>query len=341
MRTKALLGVLFALVALGVTEAVLRAIYSVDALLFEWERPSGLIATSLDGGIVARPNTRDEQFDGPYKWHSRINDLGFREDAPIPREKAPGTRRLLALGDSWIYGFSVQQGKTIPDVLEALLPAKLGVGRVEVINASVFGSSAFDSARAYHQLATAYDIDGVLIGTPHNTARFREQSAARTAWYARAQDGPASTFRTYLLVRFWLAPLRAGQYARAATGAALDPEIADIRMVARDARARGLPVWFAELPNNYDEAKRGFAGLPAWREALQPEGVFTGGHNLADRACWGFRDLGHPSESGAYAIAARMADVIAAGASIPVGAEPRCGDVPGVGPQKAGWAWDD
>ncbi len=338
MLRKALLGLLLAAGALAVVEGGLRAVYSVDALLFEWERPTGLIATSLTGGVVTRPGMAEARTDGPYPWRVQLNEMGFREDRTIPRAEA-GVYRVLALGDSWMFGFSVDQGKTVPDVLEGLLPAKLGVDRVEVVNAGVFGSSAFDMLARYRQLVETYDFDAVLLGTPHNSARFRELEDQRAAWYRQVRAGPASTLRLYLLVRWWMAPYRAGLYAEPPSGAGREPEFADIRALAVDAGARGMPVWFVEMPNNLPQAQAGFDGVPDWRAALEPAGVLFGGHALGERACWGFYDEGHPSEAGAYAIAARMAEVVASGRTLPVGAEPRCADGPAAGPTKPGWTW--
>lgn len=342
MLRRALLGLLVAVVALAAAEGALRAIYSEEALLFEWERPDGLIETSRMGGIAARPDTVQSIQDGPYTWYVRSEKLGFREATLVPRERPAGTYRVLALGDSWMFGYSVDQGKTIPDRLEALLPEALGVARVEVLNAAVFGSSAFDMLARYRQIVDAFEIDAVLLGTPHNTVRFRAAAAERAAWYQSAHDRPASAMRTYLLVRRWLAPLRSGMYAVPPEGDEGEAQRADIRLLVADARDRGLPVWFIEMPNNWSQSSGGrFDGLVRWRSTLEPLGVLTSGHALGERACWGFEDLAHPSEAGAAAIAARMAEVVKAGRSIPVGATPTCAESPGVGPGKDGWAWVD
>lgn len=342
MLRRALLGLLVTVVVLAAVEGVLRSIYSEEALLFEWERPAGMIQSSQMGGITARPDTVQSIKDGPYTWYVRSEKLGFREDAPVPRARPAGTFRVLALGDSWMFGYSIDQGKTIPDRLEALLPEALGVERVEVLNAGVFGSSAFDMLARYRQIVDAFEIDAVLLGTPHNAVRFRQAAAERSAWYQTAQDRPASSMRTYLLVRRWLAPLRSGMYAVSPGGNEAAAQHDDIRLLVRDARDRGLPVWFIEMPDNYAGASGGrFRGLEPWRSSLEPLGVLTGGHALGERVCWGFEDLAHPSEAGAAAIAARMAEVVKAGRSIPVGATPTCAESPGIGPGKEGWAWSD
>lgn len=333
MRRKVLLGLVVMVMVLGVVEGVLRAIYRVDALLFEWERPAGLIAMSDAGDVVTRPGMQQDRQDGPYAWRIRLDSLGFREDADVPRAKPKGVRRILALGDSWIFGYSVDQGSTIPDVLEALLPPVLGEP-VEVVNAGVFGSSAFDMLVRYRQLVEAYRPDAILLGQPHNARQFAGDGGQRAQWYRSLREGPASTMRTYLLVRWWLAPLRGTMYAEPPQGVGRAPEFADIRTLVTDADDRGLPVYFIEMPDRLADGLAGFTHRGEWRNGLSGAPVFFGGHVLDERACWGFEDEGHPSAAGAYAIAAAMVPVIAKGASQAVTSEPRCSATPAVGPGK-------
>lgn len=62
-----------------------------------------------------------------------INSLGFR-DLEFPVEKPEGELRILAVGDSFTYGPSVQLDGTWPQILERAL-AEEREGTVEVINA--------------------------------------------------------------------------------------------------------------------------------------------------------------------------------------------------------------
>lgn len=326
-------ALLFAGIELG-----LRARYEPDVLLFEWERPTGLIATSDAGDIVTRPNMTDARKDGPYPWRISLNDLGFREDAAVPTSKAEGSVRILALGDSWMFGFSVDQGAAIPDVVEQQVSESLGQP-VEVLNAGVFGSGAFDMLRRYRQMVDVYHPDGILLGQPHNAAHSRSLSANRSAWYRSVREGPASTWRTYLLVRRWLAPLRSGMYAEMVRGEGREPEYQDMRTLAQDARRRGLPVWFVLFPDRLDQALSGFQGSEDWRTELAAEGVLFAGHRLGERACWGFQDIGHPSAAGAFVIATNVSQMITKKQSIPVSDTPRCIDGPAPGPGKPGWEW--
>ena len=66
----------------------------------------------------------------------RINSLRLR-DREVPREPAPGTRRLIAVGDSFTFGLGVRVEDTWPKQLERGLRER--DPRVEVLNAGFAG----------------------------------------------------------------------------------------------------------------------------------------------------------------------------------------------------------
>jgi lysophospholipase L1-like esterase len=82
-----------------------------------------------------------------YQHHVRINALGLR--GPEVGPKAPGERRVLALGDSLIYGQGVADDQTVPAHLAALLD---GGGAWTVVNG---GHRAFDT---HQELALLDDL---------------------------------------------------------------------------------------------------------------------------------------------------------------------------------------
>ncbi len=67
-----------------------------------------------------------------------INSMGYR-GAEFSRHKTPGTLRILFVGDSFTYGYGVDDADTIPRLVQAHLEAA-GRDRVEVINAGFHGS---------------------------------------------------------------------------------------------------------------------------------------------------------------------------------------------------------
>jgi hypothetical protein len=75
----------------------------------------------------------DGVFDHPrFRINVHINSKGLR-DREHAYERTPGTRRILVIGDSFVWGYGVEQPETFPKILEALLP------HVEAINAGVAG----------------------------------------------------------------------------------------------------------------------------------------------------------------------------------------------------------
>jgi lysophospholipase L1-like esterase len=95
-----------------------------------------------------------------------INRYGLRGPAPgqaPPMTKAPGTFRVLCLGDSFTFGQGVRYPDTYPARLESLLSAPPGCHRVEVMNAGVqaFGTR-LESELLLHLLP--FEPDLVILG---------------------------------------------------------------------------------------------------------------------------------------------------------------------------------
>lgn len=112
--------------------------------------------------------------------------------------------------------------------------------------------------------------------------------------------------------------------------------VTDIKSIVADARSRKLPVWFVEWPGREEGAVAELNHMnPDWMRALEPLGTVLTGHALNTRECWGFQDLGHPSESGQRAIAEVVTQAIMSGRSAAdLATEPTCAAVPGIGPGK-------
>ena len=96
-----------------------------------------------------------------YTYHHRveINSLGLRGEEVTP--KPAGQRRVLALGDSLVYGQGVAEDETIPAYLEAFLCA--GGADWDVVNA---GHRAYDTRQELGlltELGEALDPDDVVL----------------------------------------------------------------------------------------------------------------------------------------------------------------------------------
>jgi hypothetical protein len=85
---------------------------------------------------------------------------GFRH-AEVHREKAPGTLRGFALGDSQTYGAGVDPGQDYPSVAEARLRAA-GLP-VELVNAGLSGYGSRQVWRLLNTQLLAFDPDFLII----------------------------------------------------------------------------------------------------------------------------------------------------------------------------------
>lgn len=320
---KLLLGLTVSVAVLAGAELLLRGLVSRDVLVDRWERRDGWVAWEREGP-APQPNRVDAQFDGPYRWTIRTNEWGLREDETTTRRRPPDTIRVLALGDSWIFGNSVDQGRTICDDLEPMLSEHFAAP-VEVLNGGVIGSSGFDMVRQWARLAGELQIDGVLLGRPHNLRRTAAVQGRRSRWYANYSGAPPTELRLYLLLRHLIGPLRAPRYSVPIGSTEVAADTADLVNLTRDARLSGKFVWFVDFPDNaedHDEdGTRPFTAVMA--KALADAGALVMGHALAQRACWGYEDVGHPSEAGDRAIAHAVVDALVSPPTH-LAATPRC-----------------
>lgn len=150
-----LLPVASALVALALVELILILFFPVPYSLernmyFEPDPHLGYRHRPLSEGFY------------PNGVEARANSLGFR-DAEFSKVKAPGTFRILALGDSFTVGANVEQPDVYPQVLEQLLTEASGT-TVEVINTGTGGYDPFHYSAFVEHYAADYDPDMLLLG---------------------------------------------------------------------------------------------------------------------------------------------------------------------------------
>lgn len=91
----------------------------------------------------------------------RTNALGFR-GPDWSRRKAPGTTRIVLIGDSHAFGFGVDVASSMGEVLARELTIALG-HPVEVLNFAVSGYNAKQELAVLRRLALAYAPDVVLL----------------------------------------------------------------------------------------------------------------------------------------------------------------------------------
>ncbi len=333
-HTSSARALLFGLFLLVMTEGVLRVAIPEESLLFSWEKADGLIGV-LGDRVYVRESRKHHGNDGPYSFHIQTNSLGLRDTEEHDTQKPSGTDRYLALGDSWIFGTSLDQGSTITERLEVLLGQKTGRPTV-IVNGGIPGGSAFEALVRWSEFRDDYEWTGLILGIPHNVGRQRDLSQERLQLFHPSQGAPYLNVRMYLLVRWLVAPYTRPRYASAESPndqGMLD----DISEVVRQARERGMSVTVIEDPGHMNDAVGDVRRLePRWREALEPLGTVFAGHALNTRDCWGFEDVGHPGESGAHAMAHVVSQAMMSGQSFEgLQTVPQCNDVEGVGPGKS------
>jgi lysophospholipase L1-like esterase len=91
-----------------------------------------------------------------------INSLGMR-DGERELVKKPGTRRIVGLGDSLMFGWGVRQEETFLALLEADLNARSSGPRFEVWNLAVPGYNSVQEAETFAVKADAIGPDLMIV----------------------------------------------------------------------------------------------------------------------------------------------------------------------------------
>ena len=267
------------------------------------------------------------------------NALGMRDDPVGARQ--PGVARVLALGDSSVWGSGVRPEHRFTERLESALPA-------DVLNAGVSGYSTWQ-ARAWLDRLADLEPDAVLLylmNSDMNEARggtddawfgsrWRRQGAAGLQWSALAavlrlgveRMRPPNRPTPRVHVRHYADNLRAlvAASAPAAVVAVIPPTVEDLRTPP----GRYWPEGAAEA-QAWQREQAGLSLRPAWDVeqpvayrralvlALQAEGVpIVDGPAVVraaaeqDAGPWCV-DAVHPSEAGHAALAAALAPVLQA-----------------------------
>jgi lysophospholipase L1-like esterase len=114
---------------------------------------------SARGTIIARKG-------GPWEgksWSFTINSQGFRSLWDLSEAKEPGEARIMCLGDSTAFGYSVGDRETYSSVLEEILRKRFPGRRITVINAGVPGYCLYQSLLLFRQRALRYHPDIVVV----------------------------------------------------------------------------------------------------------------------------------------------------------------------------------
>ncbi len=250
------IALLSIVLALATCEVLLR-VFGADVL----PRPD-LYALDPDVGKRMRPGWEGDEFGAPV----RINSKGLR-NRETPYEKPADVYRILALGDSWTFGFRMNEPDAYPRQLERLLNERAAQRgdprRFEVINAGVIGYSTDQEAAWLRVEGWKYQPDLVLVNyypvndTHNKLARYQERAriAAIHPWLLAIREAPKKLY----LRQFWKGVRRT------------------LKAKFRVVRAGGDPKAAAEdWTRDYREGNRGWQ---AARTALADIGVQARAHH--------------------------------------------------------------
>jgi hypothetical protein len=145
------------ILTLGVAEGIVRLFVPhefVSPLVHVWDKHLGLRQLAGAKGMIITPE---------FRTKVSINSKGLR-DADHAYAKPPGVHRLLCLGDSFTFGYGVDEAETFPRQLEKLLNAGSSVAvRWEVINAGVPGTGTAHQLAYFNLEGHKYEPDFVLL----------------------------------------------------------------------------------------------------------------------------------------------------------------------------------
>ena len=96
----------------------------------------------------------------------RVNRLGLR-GAEVPPRPEPGRSRILALGDSVVYGEGLDEADSFPVLLEQELHAR-GDGRAEVLNAAAPGYNTEAELAYLREVGLALGPNALVLGVSLN-----------------------------------------------------------------------------------------------------------------------------------------------------------------------------
>lgn len=103
--------------------------------------------------------------DRPF-GHKKLqtNSVGMRESEEFALEKPAGTVRIIGVGDSGMWGWSLDQGQGYMEVMENRLNQTEGISDVQVLNMAVPGYNTYQELQMLQSRGLAYQPDVVVIG---------------------------------------------------------------------------------------------------------------------------------------------------------------------------------
>jgi len=125
------------------------------------ERPA--LDPDPDFGWRLRPSAVTHLRWESYDYTVTANSLGF-PGPEYPRERSPGTYRILTTGDAFTSAEGVDTERSWPRILERKLSAELGERKIEVMNFAISGYGPRQYAEIVERFAPQFQPDLIMIG---------------------------------------------------------------------------------------------------------------------------------------------------------------------------------
>lgn len=113
-----------------------------------------------------------------------INQHGLRGPA-FEVEKPRGVKRVLCVGDSFVFGTGVQDDETWPAQLQVLFDGEAQERSIEVWNCGIPGFDTVQEIAFLEERLLPFDPDLVVLCYYINDAQIGEEKMARLSWFNR------------------------------------------------------------------------------------------------------------------------------------------------------------
>lgn len=165
--------ILNVLLAVLVSLAVFAGVFEVGLRLIGMGPAKTLNQFDETVGWIKRADAKLERSTKEFEVTYALNEHGLRDDDSLTMGKTEGTTRVLALGDSFTLGFSVDREDLFVDQLETWWQRE---GRqVEVINAGTEGYSTDQEAAWLAEYGSKWQPDLVLVFAYENDLFYNGQ----------------------------------------------------------------------------------------------------------------------------------------------------------------------
>lgn len=185
-------------IALGITEIILRR-YPTQYVYFQTrniiQQTQSVPSGNLLIGYEPKPNSEAIFSNLEFKTSIKINSQGMRNQE-YSEAKPEGVFRILTAGDSFVFGWGVEDHETASTILERNLP-----GQIEVLNLGVSGYSSDQILERLKVLGLKFNPDIVLyfsnglpsLSAPDYAFRHGRMYYAESLKFSRAEK-----------IHFWL-----------------------------------------------------------------------------------------------------------------------------------------